>query len=272
MTQPTLSDTDRMLELLADRALFSLDDADTTELARLSPGFGPDAIDELDLAAGAAAVALLGPAAHAAMPESVARRARIAASAWDAARAASQLPRRAAPSPTRASSAFPWFAAAACLLLAVVAWSNRPDPAPTPSQLYGQMLNRRNDLARNAPDLLRIPWTATEDVAAASGVTGEVLWSDTRNEGYMHIKGLAANDPTVEQYQLWVFDADRDERYPVDGGVFDMPDVDHEIIIPITTKVRVAEATLFAVTVEKPGGVVVSSRERLPILAQVAQQ
>jgi anti-sigma-K factor RskA len=269
MTRSALSSTDRMLELLADRALFSLDDADVTELARLSPGFGPDAIDELDLAAGAAAVALLGPAAHAAMPESVARRARIAASAWDAARAASQSPRRAPSAPPRASSAFPWFAAAACLALAAVAWFSLPQQPATSTLALGE---RRDALVTGAADLVTIPWTATEDRAAASGVTGDVVWSDARNEGFMRIAGLAPNDPSVEQYQLWVFDAQRDERYPVDGGVFDIPAGTAEVIVPITTKVRVAEATLFAVTVEKPGGVVVSSRERLPILAQVAQK
>ena len=39
----------------------------------------------------------------------------------------------------------------------------------------------------------------------------------------MRFRGLAANNPTQIQYQLWMFDAERDERYPVDGGVFDVP-------------------------------------------------
>lgn len=157
----------------------------------------------------------------------------------------------------------------ACLGIAAFAWINILQRT-TPTTLA--LAERRDALVANAADLVTIPWTATEDPAAAAGVTGDVVWSDARNEGYMRIAGLAPNDAAVEQYQLWVFDADRDDRYPVDGGVFDIPASAPEVIIPITTKVRVAEATLFAVTVEQPGGVVVSSRERLPILAQIAQQ
>ena len=85
----------------------------------------------------------------------------------------------------------------------------------------------------------------------------------------MRFRGLAANDPAVEQYQLWIFDAERDEARPVDGGVFDVPSTDSDTIVPIDAKLPVSRATLFAVTIEQPGGVVVSSRERLPLLAQV---
>ncbi|MEQ8838122.1 MAG: anti-sigma factor, partial [Lacipirellulaceae bacterium] len=80
---------------------------------------------------------------------------------------------------------------------------------------------------------------------------------------------LAKNDPTKEQYQLWIFDADRNEAHPVDGGVFDIADANADTLIPIDARVPVNEATLFAITVERPGGVVVSSRERLPLLAPV---
>ena len=41
------------------------------------------------------------------------------------------------------------------------------------------------------------------------------------------------------------------------------------MLIPIEVKLPVVEPTLFANTIEKPGGVVVSSRERLPLLAKV---
>ena len=54
----------------------------------------------------------------------------------------------------------------------------------------------------------------------------------------------------------------------MDGGVFDVS-ADGEVIVPIDPKLGVVDPTLFAVTIEKPGGVVVSSRERLPLLASV---
>ena len=52
----------------------------------------------------------------------------------------------------------------------------------------------------------------------------------------------------------------------VDGGVFDVPSTG-EVIVPITAKLRVGGATLFAVTVERPGGVVVSRREHIVVTA-----
>jgi anti-sigma-K factor RskA len=66
---------------------------------------------------------------------------------------------------------------------------------------------------------------------------------------------------------LWIFDPERDEK-PIDGGVFDV-DKEGEVLIPIHAKLPVGKPTLFAITVEKPGGVVVSDRSRLPLLAKV---
>jgi anti-sigma-K factor RskA len=119
----------------------------------------------------------------------------------------------------------------------------------------------RAALLQNAPDVVTLAWTATAD-ASAKGASGDVVWSAAQQRGFMRFSGLAANDPKVVQYQLWMFDAERDERYPVDGGVFDVT-AGGDVIVPITPRVRVAQAKLFAVTVEAPGGVVVSKRERI---------
>jgi anti-sigma-K factor RskA len=112
-----------------------------------------------------------------------------------------------------------------------------------------------------------IDWKATED-PAATGATGDVVWDPRTQRGFMRIVGLAANEPTRLQYQLWIFDRERDQRYPVDGGVFDIPAGGGEVIVPIRARLPVGDATLFAVTVEAAGGVVVSSRERIVLLAQ----
>ena len=82
----------------------------------------------------------------------------------------------------------------------------------------------------------------------------------------MRFKGLAANDAKQIQYQLWIFDADRPEATPVDGGVFDVAS-NGEVIVPISAKLPVGKPTLFAVTIERPGGVVVSKRERIVVTA-----
>jgi hypothetical protein len=78
--------------------------------------------------------------------------------------------------------------------------------------------------------------------------------------------GLASNDPKVHQYQIWIFDAERDKRYPIDGGVFDVPADANDIVIPIHAALQVLKPAAFAVTVEKPGGVVVSARDHVVVL------
>ena len=79
---------------------------------------------------------------------------------------------------------------------------------------------------------------------------------------------MPVNEPSDEQYQLWIFDKNQDEKTPVDGGVFDIAS-EGEVIVPIRAALKVRDPYLFAVTVEKPGGVVVSSRARLPLLGAV---
>ena len=153
-----------------------------------------------------------------------------------------------------------WVAAAACLALAVWGWW--PGQPVSPAQA-------RATLVAQASDLVELEWTATED-PAASGASGDVVWSNSTQSGFMRFTGLPVNDPTVEQYQLWIFDAQQDQRFPVDGGVFDINSTG-ETVVPIDPKLRIADPTLFAITIEKPGGVVVSSRERLPLLAKIAE-
>jgi anti-sigma-K factor RskA len=125
---------------------------------------------------------------------------------------------------------------------------------------------QRQDLLASAEDLVRIDWTATED-PAASGASGNVVWSPSAQSGFMLFEGLAPNDPAVSQYQLWIFDGTRSQEQPVDGGTFDVPAGSDQIVVRIDAKLPVREAALFAVTVEQPGGVVVSDRERIVAVA-----
>jgi hypothetical protein len=70
------------------------------------------------------------------------------------------------------------------------------------------------------------------------------------------------------RYQLWVFDAARDDRYPVDGGMFDVPAGRQEVIVPMHLTLPVSRAVAFAITVERPAGAVVSTREKVVAFAQ----
>lgn len=180
-----------------------------------------------------------------------------------------EVPSNVVRGPWKARTLVPWMAAAAAILIAVVGWWPRLEGG-------GALVSRdpsttREELAKD-PTSVIVAWSQTDDVLGKT-VKGDVVWSPSKQTGYMRFKGLAANDPRLAQYQLWIFDAERDERYPVDGGVFDISaavtDENGDAIVPIVPKVPVRKVTLFAVTLEKPGGVVVSTRERLVALGKV---
>lgn len=156
-----------------------------------------------------------------------------------------------------------WFVAAACIAFGAVstfvlvrAGSQPVKELPTDPTRFVSMY----------PTAVRWPWQPTNDSHVVSEVRGEAIFDPRTSKGLLLIQGLAPNDPAVEQYQLWIFDATRDERYPVDGGVFDVPACG-QASVPIEAKLRVDKPVLFAVTVEKPGGVVVSDR-RIALVAK----
>jgi Anti-sigma-K factor rskA, C-terminal len=169
----------------------------------------------------------------------------------------------------------PWMVAAASLLIATVTVFVPRGAVSTPD-----LNTQRLALIENTPtdELTQWNWISTDDASVVGEVIGDVVWSDTLNKGYMRISGLAINDPSMEQYQLWIFDASRPAgdlpqfgeglltQRPVDGGVFDI-NQDGEVIIEINAKLFVQNAAAFAITVEPPGGVVVSDRSRVPLLA-----
>lgn len=165
-----------------------------------------------------------------------------------------------------------WFAAAASVLIAVAGWWPRMQNGDVPSAevpIATVMQQEREKLLAQQGVVTRT-WQTTQD-PAASGVTGDVVWDPETQNGYVRFRGLQANNSTEQQYQLWIFDGTRDERYPVDGGVFDVPAGQSEVIIPIKAKLEIRDPALFAVTIEKPGGSVVSSRDRIVVLAPVRQ-
>jgi Anti-sigma-K factor rskA len=193
-----------------------------------------------------------------------------------AARSAAATPAR--PRATARSGTYGWLAAAACLVLAVFAWNRSPPPAPVaavtppaavippipkPVAPLTAAEERAALLAKS--DSLKVTLGATKDPAAA-GVTGDVVWDPVTQRGFLRLLGLAPNDPALHQYQLWIFDGGRDQRFPVDGGVFDIPANATEVVIPIHAALPVLSAKAFAVTVERPGGVVVSGREHVVAL------
>jgi anti-sigma-K factor RskA len=131
--------------------------------------------------------------------------------------------------------------------------------APSPAEARAALL-------ASQPFVLRRNWSAAGD-PIGRGVTGDVVWDARTQTGYMRFVGLRRNDAAREQYQLWIFDGRRDQRYPVDGGVFDADGRD-EIVVPIRARLPVGTPLAFAVTLERAGGVVVSDRERVVVIAR----
>jgi anti-sigma-K factor RskA len=165
-----------------------------------------------------------------------------------------------------------WFAAAASVLIAVAGWWPRlemgGDPTVETPMVASTLEQERQQLLAQQGVVTRT-WQTTQD-PAASGVTGDVVWDPRTQNGYLRFRGLQANNSDELQYQLWIFDGTRDERFPVDGGVFDIPPGQREVIIPITAKLQIRDPAMFAVTIEQPGGSVVSSRDRIVVVAPIA--
>lgn len=281
---------ERANEILADRATQGLEPEELQELRDILGDNQAEAYSGFDLAAAAAALSMLRyddeslPAhLHAKIesdaqawfaPETVAPTARIlefrpvakaAPEDMDAAETA-PVNDNIVPFPVRrggfASRAGWYLAAAACLLLALtLAW-------PYFNQRTGRTAEaQRAQLLATGGDVVALNWQPA-GLPEGVNVTGDVVWSKTYQEGYMRFRNLAHNDSQRFTYQLWIFDATRDERYPVDGGYFDVPAGQNEVVIPIKAKLPVNQLALFALTIEPPGGVVVSKREKIVVVAK----
>jgi hypothetical protein len=288
-TRPQGQPDEAMVDLLIKQVTEGLSPAEQRELDVMDSELASTYLRDLERAA--AAVALAGSTGGAPLPAALS--ARIAQQAAEhfasASNVADLTAARAAaadkasvqsPVPERAGrfGAYGWLAAAACLVLAIFGWQRAPQPlppvavtpapviVPAPQPAPPTAAEERAALLAKT-DSLKIPLGATKDPAAA-GVTGDVVWDPVTQRGFLHFAGLAPNDPAMHQYQIWIFDAGRDKRYPVDGGVFDVPANATEVVIPIRASLMVRKPAAFAVTLEKPGGVVVSGREHVVALGQ----
>lgn len=122
----------------------------------------------------------------------------------------------------------------------------------------------RDELLANAQDIAQRAWDRGPSPMAGQ-VTGDVIWSQDRQEGLMRLQHLPVLPPD-KAYQLWIFDAER-PTHPIDGGVFRIESADVETLVRIDAKLPVQKPTMFAVTVEDRRGVVVSAKEHIVALA-----
>ncbi len=257
---------DELLDLLTERALGQLSVSDEKRLARLLADAGLEDNDDVELALAAAMNAYASreaSAVDAAIPEALEARLLADADAFfgPAPAAVTDLDaerrRREAQAGQGVQTQTPpsrlgqmgW--ALAAMLALVVVFALQPDSLPEPLD----PASARQALVAEANTSV-IEWGASA-IPAYNRVSGDVVWNDALQQGYLRLTGMPANDPTISQYQLWIVDPARDAN-PVDGGVFDVPAGSDEVIIPINAKLAVANPAAFAITREQPGGVVVS--------------
>lgn len=274
---------ERLLDLLADRALFELGPEDENELENLLEIF-PEYREDDSFSLTAAAITLAGMETREEMPDGL--KALVLNGANDYFEAVEEdAARPAGLSEVRSNvvefkpRGFSWnwlgwaAAAAACIALAINIWMTRTSPAPDLGSIPPVMEEKltmpqmRQRLMDTSPDMTKASWTAG-NMPEMKEVGGDIVWSDAKQAGYMRFTGLPANDGTKETYQLWIFDETQDARTPIDGGVFNV-NANGEVIIPINAKLKARNPKMFAITIEKPGGVVVSDRKRVAALAKV---
>ena len=276
---------ERLLDLLCDKAVRGLTEAEERELAALAAGAdGEMEVRSLELAA---AAVMLAETEIEPIPAHLEARILEGADRHFAAlkdqEAVEPSVRTVQPVESKPKRSFlDWFAwpvaaAASLALIFVVFYDqqrvNRLEAQlqqlqrPTPAPAEPTMADKRDELIREARDLTRASWTKG-NVKESEGISGEVVWSDEKQRGYMTFRGLPPNDPNREAYQLWIFEQADLEAHPKDGGVFNVAETG-EVIVPIEAKLKTVNPKAFAITVEKPGGVVVSGRENIAALAPV---
>lgn len=285
---------ERLLELLADQTIFGLSAEELVELKELKEKF-PDWEKEISLELTAAAIGLSALDVSDELPANL--REKIFADAdeffgktEESREVVNFAPQAVEPinSPATASvrevvEAAPerpfwqWLgwavAAAACVALVINVWSTRsPQPevvqnppviqSPTPQLSAAQ---ERAQLLAAASDKVEIPLANPKN---EKEILGEMVWSNKLQKGYVHFAKLPPNDIAKETYQLWIVDATRDQKTPVNGGVFDVSTTG-DVIIPVDPELTIRKPAAIAVTKEKPGGVVVSAQENVVALAKI---
>ncbi len=290
---------ERMLELLADRTLFGLTEAETAELENLFdkfPEFKAD--DSFEMAA--AAINLIHLQMEDSLPSHLHSKLESQAAeffgATPKAREFTNLENRQSADsaeseiagniyeiPAR-TSVWQWLgwavAVAACVVLAINLWLTHSQPqteiarnsetvktpeiikTPTPELTAAQ---KREQLIAGAPDVIQTNWTSPNDKGK---ILGDVVWSNSEQKGYIRLHGLPVTNSGEETYQLWIVDESRSEKTPLSGGVFNINE-QGDIVIPIQAQLEVKKPKEFAITKEKSGGVVVSKPERTVAIAKI---
>lgn len=283
---------ERMLELLADQTVFGLDEKESMELKELKKEFS-DWNDDVSLELAAAAIGLSKLETKEELPADLRMKIFASADEYFEAREVQQkvlnfTPKSGVNAGSTATETVrnivetktsPWqwlgwaFAAAACVALAFTLLT-RPNDTPeivkTPEAIQTpkpelSIEQKREQLLASAIDAVKIPLANPKN---EKEIVGEMVWSNAEQKGYVRFTNLPVNDMNKETYQLWIVDETQDAKTPISGGVFNVNKAG-ETIVPINAQLQVKKPKMIAVTVEKPGGVVVSKQERVVALAKI---
>ena len=226
---------DRFFDLLTTKAVYGLDDAEQRELEE----FDKDLTEQelLSLERTAAAISMIGLEEEE-LPSHL--WARIADDAGNHVVAKARTEKGYDNEAERNGS--PWFAwlgwaiaVAACIALIVNIFVMRPE-TPEVAQVQPPVevpkvktpAELREEMLRSDGNMVRAEW-APGNVKDIGQVSGDVVWSDEKQAGYMRFRGLPPNDPSRQTYQLWIFDKTQDKATPIDGGTFDVA-ADGEVV------------------------------------------
>lgn len=279
------SEKEKMLELLADEAIFGLSDEELAELAELEKNFPDFETESQSLEFSAAAVSMVNLDTSEPLPAHLRTKILADADKYFAAREkpVSQVEESEELQPTFTfepqKSIWNWLgwavAAAACVALAFNIYTTRINPTviggvtPTPTVTPKKELTiaeQREQLLASAKDLVKTNWTDF-DPKKPKNVQGEIVWSNAEQKGFVTFRGLPVNDKTKETYQLWIFDKDR--KNPVSAGTFDVTGTG-EIIVPLDSALKIQEPQMFGVTAENPGGDMVPNLKNVMAVAKVS--
>ena len=255
---PRASGKDRLLELLADRALFGLDAAEEREVASLLREHPDVDAAGLERLAAATAVALGRSEATPELPVGLRGRlhddARRFRSPVATARASGRVPIAAAVLATLATAASVAFVVGRRDIDPLPQPAVDPGPAAVAARPALTPAVQREELLATVQDAVVLDCAAAagDDDSADLPAAGDVVWSPSRQRGFLRIRGLKHNDPARSRYQVWIVDGDRGA--PVPCGSFDVANAGGDVVVPIVPRGFVQGPSMFAVTVEEPGG------------------
>ncbi len=128
--------------------------------------------------------------------------------------------------------------------------------------VIGQVNELVSSIFNERPEDMPVVTLYAPDDDLQSKAIGSVIWSPERQMGVLLAHGIAPIDKPGDTYQLWIVDTLRDQRFPVDGGIFSIDSPagrDAPVAITFRPAQPSGHAAAFAVTIERAGGVVVSS-------------